>query len=257
MLCCWWQQNQLPRRSSHTNSSNAGRKTTFQQCHINTQCTFHDNGHRKFLPDDFSQSPEYVKIKLSDIPEEIIVEYKLHDLANADGSVYIEANRGMYGLPQSGLIANELLEERLNKHGYRQSKMVPGLWKHDTRPIQFTLVVDDFGVKYTRKEDVEHLKAVIERDYTVTADWTGNRYIGITLDWDYKRRRVHLSMPDYVRKALQLFRHKIRQEQHAHIHAPQPKKEPKYNMQSRQQNCQQSTPKQRNLYNKFVVNFYS
>ncbi len=39
--------------------------------------------------------PEYVEIKLSDIPEEIIVEYKLHNLANADGSVYIEANRGI------------------------------------------------------------------------------------------------------------------------------------------------------------------
>jgi len=71
--------------------------------------------------------PEYVKIKLSDIPEKIIVKYKLHDLANADGSVYIESNRGMYGLPQLGLIANELLEERLNKHGYQQSKLVPGL----------------------------------------------------------------------------------------------------------------------------------
>ncbi len=33
--------------------------------------------------------PEYVKIKLSDVPEEIIVEYKLHNLANADGSVYV------------------------------------------------------------------------------------------------------------------------------------------------------------------------
>ncbi len=131
--------------------------------------------------------PEYVKIKLSDIPEEIIVKYKLHNLENADGSVYIEANRGMYGLPQLGLIANELLEKQLNRHGYWQSKLVPGLWKHDTRPIQFTLVVDDFGVKYTQQEDVEHLKSVIERDYTVTADWTGNRYIGITLDWDYKQ----------------------------------------------------------------------
>ncbi len=131
--------------------------------------------------------PEYVKIKLSDIPEEIIVEYKLHDLANADGSVYIEANKGMYRLPQSGLIANKFLEERLNKHGYRQSKLVPGLWKHNTRPIQFTLVVDDFSIKFIRKEDVEHLKSVIERDYAVTADWTGNRYIGITLNWDYKQ----------------------------------------------------------------------
>ncbi len=65
---------------------------------------------------------------------------------------------------------------------------MPGLWKHDTRPIQFTLVVDHFGVKYTQQEDVEHLKSVIEQDYTVTVDWTGNQYIGITLDWDYKRQ---------------------------------------------------------------------
>ena len=71
--------------------------------------------------------PEYGKIKLIDIPEEIIVKYKLHNLPNADGSVYIKANRGMYGLPQLGLIANELLEEQLNKHGYQQSKLVPGL----------------------------------------------------------------------------------------------------------------------------------
>jgi polysaccharide deacetylase 2 family uncharacterized protein YibQ len=68
----------------------------------------------------------------------------------------------------------------LNKHGYQQSKLVPGLWKHDKRPIQFTLVVDDFGVKYTRQEDVEHLKSVIEQDYTVTADWTGNQYVRLT-----------------------------------------------------------------------------
>ena len=55
--------------------------------------------------------PEYAKIKMKDIPEEIIVEYKLRDLATEDGNVYIEANRGMYGLPQSGLLANELLLE--------------------------------------------------------------------------------------------------------------------------------------------------
>ncbi len=102
----------------------------------------------------------------------------------------------MYRLPQLGLIANELLEERLNKHGYWQSKLVPGMWKHDKRPIQFTSAVDNFGVKYTGQEDVEHLKSSIEQDYTVTADWTGNQYIGITLDWDYNRQQVHLSMPN-------------------------------------------------------------
>ena len=159
---------------------------------------------------------EYIRMKLADIPEEIIVEYKLREKATPDGSIYIVANKGMYGLPQAGLLANELLEKRLNENGYRQSKLVPGLWKHDWRPIQFTLVVDDFGVKYVGKEHALHLKATLERDYKVTNDWTGNRYIGITLDWDYERRQVHLSMPGYVQKALKQFQHEsTKKKQHA------------------------------------------
>ena len=75
--------------------------------------------------------PEYIRVKLSDIPDKIINKYNLKDKANKDGSVYIMANRGMSGLPQSGLLANELLEKRLNKQGYYQSKLVPGLWKHE------------------------------------------------------------------------------------------------------------------------------
>ena len=92
--------------------------------------------------------PELVKIKLNDLPNKIIDEYKLRDKVTTNGYVYIIATKGMYGLPQAGLIANNLLEKCLNKHGYRQSKLLPGLWKHDTRPIQFTLVVDNFGIKY-------------------------------------------------------------------------------------------------------------
>ena len=90
----------------------------------------------------------------------------------------------MYGLLQAGLIANELLEKWLNKHGYRQSKLVPGLWKHDIRPIQFTLLVDNFGVKYVGGEHDQHLKNTLEEHYKLTCDWTGTRYIGITLDWE-------------------------------------------------------------------------
>jgi hypothetical protein len=63
----------------------------------------------------------------------------------------------MYGLPQVGIIAQELLEERLLKAGCCQSKVTPGYWKHNWQPISFTLVVDDFGVKYINKTDVNHL----------------------------------------------------------------------------------------------------
>ncbi|MGV7235206.1 MAG: hypothetical protein ACQ9ET_03015, partial [Nitrosomonadaceae bacterium] len=152
--------------------------------------------------------PEYIKINISDIPDEVIKEYKLREKVTKNGHVYIVANKGMYGLPQSGLLANELLEKRLNKHGYFQSKLVPGLWSHKTRPIQFTLVVDDFGVKYVGKEHALHLKSVLEEHYKITEDWTGSRYIGLTLDWDYARGQVHLSMPGYVAKALKQFQYK-------------------------------------------------
>ena len=70
----------------------------------------------------------------------------------------------MYDVPQSGLLTNELLEKRLNKRGYQQSKLVPGLWKHEWRPIQFTLVVDDFGVKYVEEKNALHLKQTLEEN---------------------------------------------------------------------------------------------
>ncbi|KAL7480835.1 LOW QUALITY PROTEIN: hypothetical protein ACHAW6_006498, partial [Cyclotella cf. meneghiniana] len=107
----------------------------------------------------------------------------------------------------AALIANELLEKRLNKAGYFQLKYVPGLWAHTTQPIAFTLVVDDFGVKYVGKEHALHLKSVLEAHYKCSADWAGTRHIGITLNWDYANRKVHLSMPGYKTKALRQFQH--------------------------------------------------
>ena len=70
------------------------------------------------------------------------------------GNIYMEVNKGMYELPQSGLLANKLLKKRLNKHGYHHSKLVPGLWVHKKRPIQFTLVVDDQTIEQSIKPRV-------------------------------------------------------------------------------------------------------
>ncbi len=69
-----------------------------------------------------------MKLKMMDIPEEIKREYKLQELATPEGYIYCEIRKGMYGLPQAGIIAQELLEERLAKYGYHQSKIIPGFW---------------------------------------------------------------------------------------------------------------------------------
>jgi hypothetical protein len=63
-------------------------------------------------------------------------------------------------------------------------------------------VVDDFGVQYFNKEDADHLINSIKANYPVKTDWTGSKYIGIDLDWDYIKREVKLSMKGYVKKAL-------------------------------------------------------
>jgi len=62
--------------------------------------------------------PEFIRLKRGDIPDEVINEYKLREKPTKNGSIYIRAKRGMYGLPQAGLLANKLLEKRFNKHGY-------------------------------------------------------------------------------------------------------------------------------------------
>ncbi|KAK1740971.1 hypothetical protein QTG54_008223 [Skeletonema marinoi] len=127
-----------------------------------------------------------------DIPEEIITQYNLRQKVTDKGYIYVKATKGMYGLPQAGLLANELLEKRLNEAGYYQSKLVPGLWSHEWRPIRFSLVVDDFGVMYQGREHAEHLESVLKLHYPVKSEWDGKRYIGIFLDWDYTNRKVHL-----------------------------------------------------------------
>ncbi|KAL7486608.1 hypothetical protein ACHAW6_012209 [Cyclotella cf. meneghiniana] len=121
--------------------------------------------------------------------------------------IHMAVTKGMYGLPQSSLLANVLLEQRLNKHGYIQSKFVPGLWKHCSQPITFCLTVDDFGVKYIGRKHAEHLLRILSSDYKVTCDWSGTCYIGIHLHWNYTHHKVHLFMPGYVKKALTIFKH--------------------------------------------------
>ena len=100
---------------------------------------------------------EYLRLKLDNFPDDVIKHYNLRELVDSRGYVIARVDKGMYGLPHAGIIAQRLLEKRLNDEGYFQSTTTPGFWKHESRPICFCLVVDDFGVKYERQCDVDHL----------------------------------------------------------------------------------------------------
>jgi Reverse transcriptase (RNA-dependent DNA polymerase) len=99
---------------------------------------------------------KYMRIPVRDIPDFIMSQYKLEPLVH-NGVVLVEIRKGMYGLPQAGIIANTRLVAHLNAHGYHQAPNTPGLFCHESRPISFCLVVDDFGIQYTGRQHAQHL----------------------------------------------------------------------------------------------------
>jgi hypothetical protein len=116
-----------------------------------------------------------MKMLLSRFPEGIVDKYNLGALA-VDGWVYIEIRKGMYVLKQSGLLSNHLLQTRLAPFGYYPARHIPGLWLHKMRPIAFSIVVDDFAVKYVGKQHTYHLQNALLKSYELTTDWAGQRY---------------------------------------------------------------------------------
>jgi hypothetical protein len=149
---------------------------------------------------------EYMWIPIAMLNQTIIDAYDLKDLI-VHGRVLVEIQKGMYGLPQAGRLAYDKLVAHLAPHGYHPCRRTPGLWRHDTRPVTFCLVVDDFGVKYVGKQHVDHLLHALQLQYKITSDWKGELYCGITLKWDYKNGTVDLSMPGYIERALHKFQH--------------------------------------------------
>ena len=76
------------------------------------------------------QRYEYMFIYIKDIPPDIVEQYNLNEIA-INGKVYVEIRKGMYGLPQAGILENELLQKNLAKFGYYQCKHTT--WAMETK----------------------------------------------------------------------------------------------------------------------------
>jgi hypothetical protein len=143
---------------------------------------------------------------LSIFPKEIIDKYNLRAMA-VDGWVYIQIRKGMYGLKQAGLLANQILQKLLAPFGYYPARHTPGLWLHKMRSIAFSLIVDDFAVKHVGKENTHHLRNALLRSYKLTTYWGGTVYSGMTLKWDYQKFTCDISMPGYVANVISKLQH--------------------------------------------------
>ena len=114
-------------------------------------------------------SPEYMQIPLHIISESIVDHYQLQSISH-NNKVYIKIINGMYGIPQAGILSYLDLCQQLQKFNFFSSKITPGLWTYQNRPISFSLVVDDFGIKYTNVEDAHFILNSLQKKYKITTD---------------------------------------------------------------------------------------
>ena len=79
----------------------------------------------------------------------------------------------MHGLKEEGKLAHEDLKVFLKSQGYEPAKHTPGLWKHKTLVLTFTLIVGDFGTKCSNIAQAQHLLDTLRLKHELSTDWTG------------------------------------------------------------------------------------
>ena len=146
-----------------------------------------------------------LKIYLDRYPPHLLTELGLDPFVQKDKYdkpfVYADIVKTVAGLPQSGLLSQLRLISHLNSYGYYETS-TPMLFRHETLDIQFVLVVDDFGIKFDKKKDFDHLVDCLTDMYDVTVSPVGQRFLGFEIDYDKAARIMTLSLPGYIAKLL-------------------------------------------------------
>ena len=124
--------------------------------------------------------PEYMRITTNLIPQECIDANGLTNKIK-NGYIYMRIIKGIYGLQQSGKLANKLFKDCLELHNYYEVKHIPGPFTHTWRPMWFTVVVDIFGIKYDGEEHAKHVLST----YTESALRYEERLEGRIVLWNH------------------------------------------------------------------------
>lgn len=150
--------------------------------------------------------PEYFWVDAKYIPKRIYAKYNLH-LYDCNGKVLMKILGGIYGLAQAGLLAEIQMKEHLRKHDFVECPNTPCLYRHKTRRISFTLVVDDFGICWRLQDDANFLFSTLTDKYPMKIDWAGASYLGYKIEdvGQGDARTLTLSMPKYVPAMLERF----------------------------------------------------
>ena len=150
---------------------------------------------------------EYTRISSKYFLPEIIARYHIDGIIAADGYVYIKIIKVMHGLKQAAIIAYNQLISHMDPNGYYSEPITTGIWEHKTIRTKCCLCVGDFGVKYFTKNDVNNLLDSLKKHYAISKYWEGRNYLGLAIDSNHIREYVDISMPEHVKKALDILQY--------------------------------------------------
>ena len=77
-----------------------------------------------------------------------------------------------------------------------------------TRLVSFTLVVYDFGIKYSREYHMQNIINSFKKN--TSSQWIGaEKILGLEIYWNYQYQHVIISMPNYINQSLHKFQHPL------------------------------------------------
>ena len=105
-------------------------------------------------------------------------------------------------LTKASDFSNKQLQNPLAPHCYAPCRLTPGLLWHNTRPIIFRLVINNFGAKYVGKDHAKHLHRILTFHHgKFEQDWAGELFCGITLNWNGEAGYTVISITGYAKNA--------------------------------------------------------
>ena len=90
---------------------------------------------------------EDMQIPVTYIPGYIMFQNNLVSLA-VNNNILVKIRKGIYKLPHAGLIVQQRLNKYFYQYEYTSAESALGIYTHHARKTTFTLIVDDFGLKY-------------------------------------------------------------------------------------------------------------
>jgi hypothetical protein len=102
---------------------------------------------------------------------------------------------------------SSLLPSWLEAEGFYEAASTPGLWCHKWSPIQFCLIVDNFGIEYVGLEHFNYLLNILKKFHGIQYNMACDKFAGMDIEWNYAARHCCISMPGYISTLLFKFKH--------------------------------------------------